>query len=225
MGVLAVLAPLEFLSWRDAQMAAISGQLEDAFPTLLNELDKLTETESLASVVVATARIEAAARETIKTWSDEQMRIALERAKADLDNTLSSFQTDLEVRSNSWDSLQTFLPAAAGIGLLAGSVAAIPTVISFATITTTSLFFFTTATVSVPLLALGGAGLAAASFVGSSALTRAATRARASLRRRLREEAARKIFGTGLEPDARCLHNDLQAAAIRAGIARLQEAV
>jgi hypothetical protein len=78
--------------------------------------------------------------------------------------------------------------------------------------------------VSWPLFALGATGLATASFAGSTVLARAAVRARVSLKRRLGRMAARAVFGSGLAPDARCLHNDLQALVVQAGHNRVQEA-
>lgn len=221
---LAIHTSLEVLIWRDEQMAAISEQLEDAFPALLAELDHLADEGSLMSVAIATVGVYTAAGAAIKAWSEEQSRIAVARAETELEHTLTSLSADFAAGSSAWDSAATAIPAVAGVGILAGSLAAIPTVISFATITTSSFAFFATSTVSWPLFAVGAAALAIASYTGSSALSHAASQARASFKRRLHDAAARAVFGTGLALDARCLHNDLQALVVTAGRNRLQEA-
>lgn len=220
-----ILATLEFLAWRDEQMAAISAQLEDAYPALRAALDRMVDEGDLVSVAAATTRLRPAASKVIRTWSEEQGRIALARAAAELEDVLAAHPPDLDAGADGWTAVAaTALPAAAGVGLVAASLAAIPTVISFATVTTSSFAFFATSTVSWPLFAVGAAVLAVASFAGSTVVARAVSEARALLKRRLGETAARAVFGTGLAPDARCLLNDLQALIVRAGLNRLQEA-
>ena len=211
-----VFATLDVLAWRDEQMAAISAQLEDAFPGLRASLDRLVDEGSLLSVAAATPRLSPGAGSIIRAWSEEQGRIAVARAAAELENLLSSRPPDLDAGSVGWgavaatadvfrslghDVAATALPAVAGVGLLAASLAAIPTVASFATVTTSTFAFFATSTVSWPLVAVGALVIATTTYLCSTALKQATDKTRASLKRRMGETAARRVRDG---PQVRC---------------------
>lgn len=216
-------ALLEFLNWRDAQMEAISEQLENAFPSLCAELDVLVDSANLVSISVAVSRLQPAAKKTIKNWMDEQVSDALSRAEAELEQSISAFSGDFKTNLNEWKGLKATLPAAAGIGLLAASVAMVPVLVSFATVTTTSFLVFTTSSISIPLLALGATGVAIGSFAGSSTLRHAVQQRRTALKERLRSRAASDVLGIGLRPGDRYFLNDLQAIVLKAGIEKIGE--
>ena len=76
----------------------------------------------------------------------------------------------MNIDGDVWEQLSKAAPAIAGVGLIAASVAAIPTVVSFATVGTSVFAFWGTATISWPLFALGAAGIGIAALTGSQSL-------------------------------------------------------
>lgn len=218
----AIAAQLDFLAWRDAQLAAISLQLEEAFPALLEELTARVEQAGVADLVRSTIALKSSAEELIQRWSAAQLETALLRAEAELDQTLLQLPDNLNLDSDVWEQITKALPALAGVGLIGASVAAIPAVISFATVSTGVLVFWGTTTISWPIVALGAAGIGVAALAGSRSLTFAMDEARARLCRRLQHEAGRQVFGIGQEPGARCILNDIQAAVVQAGQNRIE---
>lgn len=218
----AIAAQLEFLEWRDAQMAAISMQLETAYPALIDELRNWANLVGNVDLVRSTITLKSTAEDLMRRWSATQLSEALARAEADLDQTLLQLPDRLSIDRDTWEQVSTAIPAIAGVGLIGASVAAIPTVISFATVSTSVLAFWGTATISWPIFALGAAGIGLAALTGSRSLKFAHDRARAKLRERLEREAGRQIFGIGENPGARCVLSDIQAAVLQAGQRRIQ---
>jgi hypothetical protein len=217
----AIAPQLEFLAWRDTQLAAASLQVEEAFPDLLEQLALQVEQATIIDLVRSTLSLKKSAGDVIKTWGVTQMEDALRRAEAELDRTIQHMPDDLNLDADAWDHFTKALPALAGVGLVGMSVAAIPTVVSFATVSTSIFAFWGTATISWPLFAVGAVGIGLASLTGSQSLKLAQTKARERLRNRLDCEAARQVFGIGQKPDARCILNDIQAAIIQAGQNRI----
>jgi hypothetical protein len=221
----AIAAQLEFLAWRDAQLAAISLQLEQALPALLNELTEQVERASILNLVRSTIALKSSAEATIQRWGADQLVEALDRAKAELDQTILQLPGKLNLDSDVWEQVTKALPTIAGVGLIAASLAAIPTVISFATVSTSVLAFWGTSAISWPLFALGAVGIGVATLTGSQSLKFAKDNARGNLCRRLHREAGRQVFGIGEKPGARCMLSDIQAAIVQAGRNRIQGAI
>tara|TARA_R110002094_G_scaffold184017_1_gene161054 strand:+ start:153 stop:830 length:678 start_codon:yes stop_codon:yes gene_type:complete len=218
----AIAAQLEFLAWRDAQLAAISLQLEEAFPALLDDLSAQVESASIVDLVRSTLALKSSTEAIIQRWGAEQLDAASSRAEAELEDALLQLPGGLNLDSDIWEQGSKALPVIAGVGLIAASVAAIPTVISFATVSTSFLAFWGTATISWPLFALGAAGIGFATLAGSQSLKSAETRARRKLCSRVHKEAGRQVFGIGEKPGARCILSDIQAAVVKAGQNRIQ---
>jgi hypothetical protein len=216
-------AKMDFLAWRDAQMAAISTQLEDALPALIQELSEQVDAADIFTLVKAAAPFKAKADRKLQDWKEAQAHIALARAETALDSTLAAMSDEISMTSDVWDTLAKTIPAAAGFGLIAVSVAAIPTVVSFATITTSTFAIFSTATISWPLFAVGTLVIGTAAALGSTSLLKAQEKARERLKLRVIREAERSILGIGQKPGARCLLNDIQAAVLLAGQNRIGE--
>jgi hypothetical protein len=107
------------------------------------------------------------------------------------------------------------LPTLAQAGVLAASLAAIPSVISLATVPTTFFLVFSSSALSWPIFAVGAGGLALATFAGSSVVDRLSDRNRRQLVVRLQGRARAATLGHGLVSGARCLVTDLQAATLR----------
>lgn len=214
--------PIAVLDWRDGQMEAISEQLEDALPDLLAELDAWVDAASSWSLARAELGPSAEQLAIVDTWSAEQTRRAVRRAEEAMSDVLHALPPDL---SGDGPELATLLPAVAGVGLIAASVAALPTIISFATVTTSSLAFFSVSTVSWPLMAAGLAVAATAAAAGSTLVVRAEAEWRRRVKARLRAWAYARMLGLGAPRGARSFLSDLQAAVIRAGNTRMEERV
>lgn len=152
----AIAAQLEFLAWRDAQLAAISLQLEEALPVLLDELTEQVERANIINLVRSTIALKSSAETIIQRWGADQLVKALGRAEAELDQTLLQLPGKVNLDSDVWEQVTKALPAMAGVGLIGASLAAIPTVISFATVSTSVLAFWGTSAISWPLFALAG---------------------------------------------------------------------
>ncbi|GGE28351.1 hypothetical protein SAMN05421774_11811 [Gemmobacter megaterium] len=210
---------LDLLEWRDVQLEAITQQLEDAFPSLINSIEEHVERLSIGKVAWFHANPNSLATEVIAPWADNQARIALARAE----ESLSDIVRDMHANDKASDHLGAALPALAGISAIAASVAALPAVVSFATLTSTSFFFITTSWISLPLLLTGGAVLTGLSLAGMKTLGHAGSKTRAHLVRRVAAIAQTAVFGYGLPPDARCLINVLQAAVLKAGENKLSK--
>ena len=221
----AIAAQLEFLAWRDAQLAAISLQLEEALPALLDELTEQVERASIVNLVRSTIALKSSTEAIIQRWGADQLVKALGRAEAELDQTFLQLPGKVNLDSDVWEQVTKALPAIAGVGLIGASLAAIPTVISFATVSTSVLAFWGTSAISWPLFALGAAGLGVATLTGSQSLKFAKDKARGKLCRRLHREAGRQVFGIGEKPGARCMLSDIQAAIVQAGRNRIQGAI
>lgn len=221
----AIAAQLEFLAWRDAQLAAISSQLEVALPALLDELAEQVESASIVNLVRSTIALKSSAEAIIQRWGADQLVKALGRAEADLDQTLLQLPGKVNLDNDVWEQVTKALPAIAGVGLIGASLAAIPTVISFATVSTSVLAFWGTSAISWPLFALGAAGIGVATLTGSQSLKFAKDKARQKLCLRLHREAGRQVFGIGEKPGARCMLSDIQAAIVQAGRNRIQGAI
>lgn len=221
----AIAAQLEFLAWRDAQLAAISSQLEKALPALLDELAEQVESASIVNLVRSTIALKSSAEAIIQRWCADQLVKALGRAEADLDQTLLQLPGKVNLDNDVWEQVTKALPAIAGVGLIGASLAATPTVISFATVSTSVLAFWGTSAISWPLFALGAAGIGVATLTGSQSLKFAKDKARQKLCLRLHREAGRQVFGIGEKPGARCMLSDIQAAIVQAGRNRIQGAI
>lgn len=218
----AIAAQLEFLAWRDAQLAATSAQVEDAFASLLDDLTSQIDRAGILDLARSSVTLKSSADGVMQRWFAEQLDAARHRAEAELDYALMQMPGGVDLNGGLWEQGAKFVPAIAGVGLIAASVAAIPTVISFATVSTSVLAFWGTASISWPLFAVGAAAIGLAALTGSQSLKLAEESARTKLRERLHREAARWVFGIGNKPGTRCMLSDIQAAVIKAGENRIR---
>lgn len=214
-------AKLDFLAWRDTQMLAISSQLEDALPELIADLSNQVDAADALTLFKTAAPFKNKVSQRLRDWKDAQAQIALLRAETALDCTVAAMSDEVGVLSEVWETVAKTIPAAAGVGLIAASMAAIPTVVSFATVTTSTFAIFSTATVSWPLFAVGTLIIGSTAALGSTALVKAQDKARARLKTQIISRIEREVLGIGLKPGARCLLNDIQAAVVLAGQNRI----
>lgn len=210
---------LGVIDWRDTELAAITEQLEAAFPALVTSIQTEIEVMSTFQIVRAQADPRKLTAKLVAPWAAEQSRIAMSRAETELSALIAALKNEGRLAA-----VTTALPALAGMGMLAASVLALPALVSYATITTTSLMFFSTSAISVPLLLAGGTALAGLSLVGVNVVGRTKGKLRDHLAARVVALARTAVFGTGQALDTRCLLNDLQAAVLVAGQTKLAEA-
>jgi len=197
-------------------------QLEEALPTLLDDLTEQVETASIVNLVRSTIALKSSAEATMQRWGAEQLATALSRAETELDQAFLQLPGKVNLDNDVWEQVTKALPAIAGVGLIGASLAAIPTVISFATVSTSFLAFWGTSAISWPLFALGAAGIGVATLTGSQSLIFAKAKARGRLCNRLHREAGRQVFGIGEKAGARCMLSDIQAVIVQAGRNRIE---
>jgi hypothetical protein len=223
MSVQALAAELDFLAWRDAQMAAVTDQLETALPAFLEDLMRQTEGAGKLAMLRAGLTSRATVGKRLEDWGAEQMRVALLRADGALAGVMQAHASELSSNAELRKQAGDMLTSTTGIGLIAGSLAAVPAIIAAATVTTGGVFgLFATSTISIPILAVGAAGVGLASLAGVKIFDGTADRVtRDALPNRLGRELERQILGVGAPPDARSLLSDIQAAVLTAGQTRI----
>lgn len=199
----------------DAVSRQIGGSIQELFNRLHAHVDELPDRR----LVFSTLAIRSAAETIVLQWANEQLAKATELAEASPDRELEHVPEigtlDREVR----ERMSEALSAVAGIGLVAGSIGAIPFIVSFVTVTT-GVWIFASSTVSLPLFGLAAVGIGIAVLAGGLALDSSRNRMRANLKSRLTRAAARQVLGIGAEPGARCVLSDIQEIAVRSGNSR-----
>lgn len=210
-------ARLRLVAWRDKQMVAVTEQFEAAWPALAENIDRHVAELSLWRVAQSHTSVASALEELLAPWRQEQWRIASVRADESLTAVMATLPQD-SLASHAG----TILPAVAGVGLVAASVAAIPAVMSFATVSATSLLFFSTSTISIPLLLVGGGAVAALSLTGSTVLGSAMQTGRNNLAERMKTHARSAIFGDGRPLTERSILSDTQAAVLKSAQTALE---
>lgn len=215
-------AELDFLAWRDAQMAAVTDQLETALPALLDDLSAETQQAGKLAMLRAGLTSRATAEKRIADWGDEQMRLALLRADGALAGVMAAHASELSDNPVLRKQAGDLLTSMAGVGLIAGSLAAVPAIIAAATVTTGGVFgLFGASAISLPILAVGAAGVGVASLTGATMFEGTFKHARNALHSRLSREMERQVLGIGAASDARSLLSDIQAAVLTAGQTRI----
>ena len=209
---------IELIRWRQARFERITEYVEDALPDLMAEIQNTVA--SMSSFAASKAQIspDTLWKKIFGPWAQQ----VASRVEADMDREIDALAASLSENRNSQDALRIALPALAGVSVLAVSLAAIPSVISMATVTTTSFFFITSTTLSWPILAVGGAGIAVATLTGSQVVGRLSNKNRTYLTARLQGRARTAALGYGLASDERCLVTDLQAFTVRSIVTKME---
>lgn len=211
---------LELIQWRQARFKRITEHVEDSLPDLMARIVEVVQ--AMPSIAVSKAQIlpDRLWKDSFEPWAQETAR----SVEADMDKEIDVLVASLFEKGSLQDALQVALPAFAGAGVLAASLAAIPSVIFFATVVTQGFFFSTSTVISWPLLAVGGAGLAVATYNGGRLADRLADRNRTRLIARLQGRARVAALGHGRASGERSLVTDLQAATLRSLEAKLENA-
>ena len=214
---------IEVMAWRDNALTAISDQLEKNFPALVDDLTAQVDQLSISDLTSSAVSLTSTTEKMIEDWYAKQMQEACHHAKQELEKTLQNFSGELSLARNTWDQLSSALPAALGVGLIGDSVPAIPTVISLATVGSSVLAFWATSTISLPLLAVGMAGIGITSAVGAGTLKYAEGKARDFLKSKLTQESAQLVFGISENPKYRSVLHKIQAIVVQQGQERIKE--
>jgi hypothetical protein len=172
--------------------------------------------------VRSTINLKSSIEKTIRMWGTKQMEAALSRAQTELESTVLQLPDELRLDGDTWEQVLKALPAFAGVGFLGASIAAVPTVLSLATVGTSVFIFWAAAPIISPLFVIGVMGVFLTALLGSRSLKFAHDRARTKLILRLRREAERQVFGIGQKSGTRCMLSDIQAAVVRAGQNQIQ---
>lgn len=212
------ISELEMIRWKQARFEEITLVVEDALPELMANIEKTVTSMSTISASKAQAFPDGLWKKLFEPWAKQTASLV----EAQMEKEIGELVAASSENGTLAEALRVARPVLAGAGLLAASLAAIPTIASFATISTTSLFFFTTTTVSWPVIAAGGAGLAVTTFAGGSGIKWLANKNRSHLVTRLQRRAVTAALGYGLALSERSLVADLQAATLRSLEAKLE---
>lgn len=209
---------LEMIRWKQARFEEITVVVEDALPELMANIERTVASMPTISAGKAQIFPDDLWKELFEPWAKQTASLV----EAQMEKEIGELAASSSEKGTLGEALRVARPALAGVGVLAASLAAIPSVVSFATISTTSFFFFTTATISWPLIAAGGAGLAVTTLVGGSGVKWLGNKNRTHLVNRLQRRAVTAALGYGLAPGERSLVTDLQAATLRSLEAKLE---
>jgi len=206
------------IRWKQARFEEITSAVEDALPELLTNIEKTVA--SMTSIRASQAQLfsDGLWKELFEPWALHTARLV----EAKMEDEIQELVASAFEKGTLEQVLRVAPPGLAGAGLLAASFAAIPAVISLATVSTTSFFVFTTTSISWPLVAAGGAGLAVSTFAGGTGVKWLGDRNRSHLVKRLQQRARTVALGYGRTASERSLVTDLQVATLRSLDANLE---
>ncbi|MHA6264455.1 hypothetical protein ACXYMO_14720 [Arenibacterium sp. CAU 1754] len=213
-----IFTQLEFMTWRDKQLEVISQQIESNFPKLISRIDEQIDNAGTMNLAWSQVQLGKKISELCAEWSKEQAEEALQKTESALDELWKMLEPEFSIDPGLMGRFVSVAPALASVGLAATSIAAVPTVISIATVTTGGFlaFFWAAPYISWPLFALGAAGLGVTAFLSGKLFDRAIESWREALRRRAYKRAEEAVFGLGAPPSQRTILDDIQALAIQA---------
>lgn len=212
-----IFARLEFMTWRDEQLEAISQQIENNFPNLIGRIDEQIDNASTLDLAWSQVQLGRKISELCADWSKEQAEQAVEKTESALAELWSKLEPEFSIDPGLKDRFFSAAPALASVGLAATSIFAVPSVVTYATISTVILgFSFGQPQISLPLFAIGATALGITAFVSRSLYDRAIKSWRAALRRRAHKRAEEAVFGLGVPSSQRTILDDIQALAIQA---------
>lgn len=209
-------ARLEFMTWRDEQLEAISIQLENDFPNLQHQIDTKIDEASTFDLAWSEVQLGTEIAQLCSEWAREHTIKALERTEAALAEFKARLEPEFSLDPGLGERLFSVAPALASAGLAAASIAAVPTVISFATVSTSALAIFGVSYVSWPLFTVGAVALGTAALASRSLFDWAIKNWRDKLRIRAHKRAEEVVFGIGVPAGQRTILNDIQALAVQA---------
>lgn len=223
MNIQAFAAQLEVIKWRDEQLEAVTAQFRKNLPDLLSEISDLLDASGPIKSVVLSLGMQRSIKKVVASWREEQTAIAMDRAETALDIAIADFKSDVEIEGGGAEILLSGLTTAAGLTAMAGSVAAIPALIVGATVTTGGVLgFFTTTTISAPLVGIGVIGLGTVMATGSTLLLKTYAKTKEQLKRRLNRSVQKHVMGYGKHPGTPSVLSHVQAMIMQAGKTKIE---
>ena len=218
----AIFAELSLFEWRDKQMTAVWEQLTAAYPDIEREIDAYIDSLSIRKLVTLPTRLGREVEKRVKAWGQIRLRAAIARAEDDLSQTLEeiAFVPGIDKKG-----LAQTLASTVGIGgaMMTAAGVALPVTLALATTTGTSLFFISTASVSVPMVFAGGAVASALLLTGSRQALAVVNKGREQLRKNAHEKARVAVFGATGAPEENCVLNVVQAAVLADAARTIEE--
>lgn len=209
---------LKMIRWKQARFEEITSVVEDALPELLTNIEKTVA--SMTSIRASKAQLfsDGLWKELFEPWALQTASLV----EAQMEEQIQELVASASEKGTLGQALRVARPGLAGAGVLAASLAAIPAVISLATVSTTTFLVFTTTSISWPILAVGGGGLAVTAVAGGSGVKWLGDKNRLHLVKRLQQRALTAALGYGLSLSERSLVTDLQVATLRSLDANLE---
>lgn len=209
---------LKVIRWKQARFEEITSVVEGALPELMTNIEKTVA--SMTGIRASKAQLfsDELWKELFEPWALQTASLV----EAKMEGEIQELVASASEKGTLEQALRVAGPGLAGAGVLAASLAAIPAVISLATVSTTSFFVFTTSSISWPIIAIGGASLAVTTFAGGSGVKWLDDKNRLHLVKRLQQRALTAAFGYGRSLSERSLVTDLQAATLRSLDANLE---
>lgn len=209
---------LKMIRWKQARFEEVTIVVEDALSELMMSIEKTVASMSTIGASKAQVFSDALWSELFEPWALQTASLVEAHMEKEIEELVASKYEE----GTLGQALRAVQPALAGAGVLAASLAAIPAVISLATVSTTSLLVFTTSSISWPIIALGGAGLAMTTIAGGRGVKWLGDKNRSHLVDRLQQRALIAALGYGRAPGERSLVTDLQASTLRNLEAKLE---
>lgn len=198
----------EILDWRDGERLKIVDHLAQHLPALNKRIECAVNEMGVSDWVWRSSFHDEKVAPFVEEWMQSHygtLRKNCEDSVRTLEEQVAKNTTD-----HSWSVGEI---ANAGVTAVASvaPLAIIPAVAGFATVTTTSLFVFTTSAISLPALALAATGLAAVTFGSSEFRNRQINNHYQQQVERVQLEARRKIIGDPDNPDEPSMQRQLLA--------------
>ncbi|HCP82020.1 MAG TPA: hypothetical protein DIT67_10680 [Octadecabacter sp.] len=216
MSDLDLFAHLEFMNWRDELLEKITLQIESNFPDLLAQIDVKIDQAGTLDLAWSEVQLGNDIAELCSEWAKQQAEEALEQTEEALCEFKARLAPEFSLDPGLSDRLAAMAPVIASAGLAAASIAAVPTVVSLATISTSILAFVGVSYVSWPLFTVGAVALGVTAYTSRRLYGWGIERWRRKLRERSYRRAEKAIFGLGAASDQRTLLDDIQALAVKA---------
>lgn len=220
----AIFAELSLSEWRDKQMTAVSDQLTAAYPDLEREIDAYVDALSIPKLAMLPIRLNQEVKTRVWNWAAVQLRAAIARAEDDLHQTLEGIEFEPGIDGK---GLAQTLASTVGLGgaMMTAAGFALPVTLALATTTGTSLFFLSTASVSVPVVFAGGAVASALLLTGSRKASAVVNKGREQLRRNAHEKVRVAVFGATGALEEKSVLNVIQAEVLAEAAKTVQEAL
>jgi hypothetical protein len=224
MNMQAYAARLEILKWRDEQLGAVTDQLEEHLPALLDDISHHLDAAGAFKSIKMSVGMKRSVAKIVGGWQDDQMATAVHRAQASLDDTLAGLGDELAMDVGNKDAILSVLGATAGMAMIAGSFSTVPTLIGAAAATGGVFGFFMTAPViTLPVLGIGLAGIGLMTVTGSTVMRKSYVSAKAKLREKILTSVEQAVMGYGQSLEVRTVLTDIQAAIILTGEKKIEE--